>query len=98
MTTYTIIDADGTTLGFTEYPHARFVAGFVPADDNRLVHPAFAAAMEEARNVARLEASNRVLALCADMTEPAGIRSDDSRTRWPAMLTNGTEIREARAR
>lgn len=93
MTTYTIIDADGSTLGFTEYPHARFVSGFLPADGDRLVHPAFAKAMDEARSVATHEASTRVLALCADMDEPEGIRSEDSRDRWPAMLTHVGPVR-----
>lgn len=87
MTTFTIIDADGTTLGFTQDAGARCVAGFVPADGDRLLHPAFAEQVaREARTVGFWES-------VASMDEPEGIRSDDSRPRWPAMLTNTGPVR-----
>ena len=93
MTTHTreyeVVDIDGTVVSFTHDPQGRNVAGFIPATGgstgHRLLHPQYAAAMQAARSTG---ASDRVLALCADMDEPEGIRSDDSRPRWPAMLTH----------
>lgn len=95
---YEVVDMDGGVVAFTRNPEGRNVAGFIPATGgstgHRLLHPQYAAASEAARLVVVAERQAAALALCADMDEPEGIRSDDSRGRWPAMLTHvGSQVR-----
>jgi hypothetical protein len=81
-------DSDGSPLAWVTRDTAeRWSPGCVETKDGRLLHKDSVEAARNARNTdfwASVEA----------MEEPEGIRSDDSRPRWPATLTTaGSRVR-----